>query len=80
MLRFANCTLPPKGWHCTRDAGHDGPCAALPNGCTNCDVFEPLVWGWCADCWRAAAKSVASGAGAAAGTWLTHFLYKLVTQ
>ena len=24
------CTLPPKGWYCTRQAGHDGPCAAHP--------------------------------------------------
>jgi hypothetical protein len=26
------CTIPPNGWHCTRDAGHNGPCAALPDG------------------------------------------------
>jgi hypothetical protein len=25
------CQLPPPGWWCTRRAGHDGPCAALPN-------------------------------------------------
>lgn len=24
------CTAPPAGWHCTRAAGHEGPCAALP--------------------------------------------------
>lgn len=24
------CTLPPPGWRCTRDHGHDGPCAAVP--------------------------------------------------
>lgn len=24
------CTVPPEGWFCTRDSGHDGPCAALP--------------------------------------------------
>ena len=23
------CNLPPRGWYCTRDAGHEGPCAAL---------------------------------------------------
>ena len=23
------CEKPPKGWRCTRDAGHDGPCAAV---------------------------------------------------
>jgi hypothetical protein len=22
------CNRPPTGWYCTRDAGHDGPCAA----------------------------------------------------
>ena len=22
------CKLPPSGWYCTRDPGHDGPCAA----------------------------------------------------
>jgi hypothetical protein len=24
------CTKPPPGWYCTRDVGHEGPCAALP--------------------------------------------------
>lgn len=24
------CDRPPPGWRCTRSAGHDGPCAALP--------------------------------------------------
>ncbi len=24
------CTVPPDGWACTRDAGHGGPCAAVP--------------------------------------------------
>lgn len=24
------CTVPPRGWRCTRGAGHDGPCAAWP--------------------------------------------------
>lgn len=23
------CTKPPAGWACTRDANHDGPCAAI---------------------------------------------------
>ena len=26
------CRLPPNGWCCTRTAGHDGPCAAIPSG------------------------------------------------
>lgn len=25
------CRLPPPGWTCSRDAGHDGPCAAAPD-------------------------------------------------
>lgn len=25
---MTTCTIPPKGWTCSRDAGHDGPCAA----------------------------------------------------
>lgn len=24
------CEVPPPGWWCSRDAGHDGPCAAHP--------------------------------------------------
>lgn len=24
------CTRPPKGWFCTREFGHEGPCAARP--------------------------------------------------
>lgn len=24
------CTLPPKGWYCSRESGHKGPCAARP--------------------------------------------------
>lgn len=26
----AFCTVPPLGWYCTREPGHDGPCAAHP--------------------------------------------------
>jgi hypothetical protein len=26
------CTIPPPGWRCTRGRGHDGPCAAWPDG------------------------------------------------
>ena len=30
--------MPPAGWWCTRGAGHDGPCAAIPitPPCQNC--------------------------------------------
>ena len=24
------CQLPPDGWFCTRELGHEGPCAAWP--------------------------------------------------
>lgn len=24
------CQVPPLGWSCTRESGHDGPCAAVP--------------------------------------------------
>ena len=24
------CNRPPTGWNCTRDVGHEGPCAAYP--------------------------------------------------
>jgi hypothetical protein len=27
---MARCTVPPAGWYCTREPGHDGPCAAHP--------------------------------------------------
>ena len=30
-----NCDKPPDGWKCTREGGHDGPCAALPTGTPN---------------------------------------------
>lgn len=26
------CDVPPPGWRCTRERGHDGPCAAWPDG------------------------------------------------
>lgn len=26
-----DCQLAPVGWYCTREAGHDGPCAAFPD-------------------------------------------------
>jgi hypothetical protein len=31
------CGRPPAGWRCTREPGHDGPCAASPSfGCPDC--------------------------------------------
>jgi hypothetical protein len=29
-LPLEECKVPPKGWRCTRPAGHEGPCAAVP--------------------------------------------------
>jgi hypothetical protein len=26
------CRIPPEGWWCSREPGHDGPCAARPVG------------------------------------------------
>lgn len=38
------CKFPPQGWYCTRSAGHDGPCAALPEkdreSCDKCGLFK----------------------------------------
>lgn len=31
-LGFPPCMMPPKGWVCTREPGHEGPCAAHPVG------------------------------------------------
>ena len=28
---MGECKVPPQGWSCSRDAGHNGPCAASPN-------------------------------------------------
>lgn len=28
------CDIPPTGWKCTRELGHGGPCAAVPNSPT----------------------------------------------
>lgn len=28
MTDEARCTVPPEGWECSREPGHDGPCAA----------------------------------------------------
>lgn len=29
-LRQLQCRKPPAGWWCSREPGHDGPCAARP--------------------------------------------------
>lgn len=30
LKRKKECTVPPPGWRCTRGAGHEPPCAAVP--------------------------------------------------
>lgn len=43
----AQCTIPPEGWRCTREAGHDGPCAAVPTAADPMvapEVFHDLEW------------------------------------
>jgi hypothetical protein len=37
---LARCTKPPMGWSCSRDEGHEGPCAAAPSGWTEQDQRE----------------------------------------
>lgn len=34
------CNLPPEGWHCTRERGHEGPCAARPDD----ESFFRFLW------------------------------------
>lgn len=38
------CNVPPEGWHCTRDAGHEGPCAAWPTNAAPVASAEPEGW------------------------------------
>lgn len=37
------CQIPPEGWDCTRDAGHDGPCAAVP---TDPQPIQTASWSY----------------------------------
>jgi hypothetical protein len=30
LTKGMKCERPPEGWHCTRQPGHSGPCAAVP--------------------------------------------------
>lgn len=49
------CHRPPKGWRCSREANHSGPCAAHPQGwrklfwlvrLTFVEYFAPVTWLW----------------------------------
>jgi hypothetical protein len=35
------CTKPPAGWRCTRDYGHDGPCAAVSDAAAGWNYDHP---------------------------------------
>lgn len=36
------CDLPPDGWRCTRERGHEGPCAAVPSNDVALESIERL--------------------------------------
>jgi hypothetical protein len=36
------CDLPPDGWRCTRERGHEGPCAAVPENDMALESIERL--------------------------------------
>jgi hypothetical protein len=38
---MSKCTTLPSGWECTREAGHNGPCAALPVEVTPAPRLHP---------------------------------------
>lgn len=40
------CTLPPKGWKCTRKVGHDGPCAAVSQNDLTQEIRKLIVNSW----------------------------------
>jgi hypothetical protein len=49
------CEVPPEGWVCSRDRGHDGTCAATSVG--NCELGEhcrckSFDVAYKADCWN----------------------------
>jgi len=37
------CDLPPVGWRCTRESGHDGPCAAVPDDPRSVKDYKAMV-------------------------------------
>lgn len=39
---MARCYVPPVGWFCTREGGHEGPCAAEPMGAFDRTVAEEI--------------------------------------
>lgn len=39
---MSTCKIPPDGWYCTREAGHENPCAALSISKYYWMIFECL--------------------------------------
>lgn len=39
---MTQCAIPPEGWWCSREAGHEGPCAARPT--QQHDEPSPVAW------------------------------------
>lgn len=42
-LRTFRCTKPPFGWHCTREAEHEGPCAAVQSWPMSATASSPIT-------------------------------------
>lgn len=47
------CTVPPDGWECSREIGHEGPCAARLTDEGQVEMVNELN-GW--KCWALAAE------------------------
>ncbi len=43
MSNENKCHTPPKGWECTRQPGHEGPCAAVPSKKKKPGFFRELL-------------------------------------
>lgn len=41
---MTQCAIPPEGWWCSREAGHEGPCAARPTQPQADDRAEIVRW------------------------------------
>jgi hypothetical protein len=50
------CNRPPSGWFCTRAAGHEGPCAALPVSLPTWRDPWHDAWWEIRDAWRSRAS------------------------
>ena len=42
-LPMTFCTLPPEGWSCSREPGHEGACAAIPKDSLSCDPVLRVI-------------------------------------